>query len=346
MNTKDFLEGYDPNGVGQKKNNIFGLPFATGTARLVFIPVPWDVTVSNCDGTSLGPQNIYENSFQIDLFAPAAPDAWRRGMAMEAINAAIIEKNIIARRHAKELIAFLEQGGDISNNNQMQDHLKTANMACEWLMRGIGEKADKYIENRQLPFLVGGEHSISGGLITALSKTCSFGILQIDAHADMRYKYQGFEYSHASVMHRALHTKGIEKIVQVGIRDLCPQEMQLITENPTRITTFFDHELHRRMFHGENWAGICNEIVSELPDNVYVTFDIDGLQPELCPGTGTPVPGGLSYNQALYLVEKLLNSGRRIIGADLVETGTSAIDGTVACRILFQLASMMIKSNE
>ncbi len=346
MTGKNPLGNYDPNAVGIKDNNIFGLPFSCRDARLVFIPVPWDVTTSNVAGTSVGPGNILQHSYQIDLFSPSVGEAWKQGMAMEEVDAGIINKNKMMRQRAVELINFLEDGGNIEEQANMQHHLESVNKACGEVMTDVEAKSLKYIKNKQLPFLVGGDHSISTGLIRALSGTEEFGILQIDAHADLRKDYQGFIHSHASVMRNALQTKGVQKIVQVGIRELCPEELDVITGNPNQIKTFFDHDMHQRLFNGEQWDAICKEIIEQLPAKVYLSFDVDGLEPALCPGTGTPVPGGLSYNQALYLLESLLKSGKRIIGADLVETGQTTTDGIVSCRLLFHMASIIIKSNE
>lgn len=340
------LNDYDPNAVGMKDHNIFGLPFSSSDARLVFIPVPWDVTTSNVAGTSGGPANILQQSYQIDLFSPSAGEAWKQGMAMEEIDNALLNKNKIMRQKAVELINFLENGGKIEEHANMQQHLESVNKACEEVMTDVHERSLKYLKKKQFPFLVGGDHSISTGLIHALAGTEEFGILQIDAHADLRKDYQGFKHSHASVMRNALQTKGVKKIVQVGIRELCPEELEVINGNPNQIKTFFDYDIHQKLFKGEQWDVLCREIVEQLPAKVYISFDVDGLEPSFCPGTGTPVPGGLSYNQALYLLESVLKSGKRIIGADLVETGQTTTDGIVSCRLLFHIASIMIKSNE
>ncbi|MFO7977320.1 MAG: agmatinase family protein [Bacteroidales bacterium] len=346
MSLEDKIRDFDPNGVGNTSNNIFGLPFEVSESRVVFIPVPWDVTVSNHEGTSQGPANIFENSFQIDLFDPLIPGAWKQGMAMEAFDPGMVARNKVLRKKAARYINFLEQGGDPYTNGPMLEILDEINDACETLCLELEMKALQYLENDQIPCMVGGEHSISLGLIRALAReNPGFGILQIDAHADMRQSYQGFEYSHASIMHNALQTEGLEQIVQVGIRELCHEEIKVITQNPRKIKTYFDRDINHRMFEGETWMDICEEIAGKLPEKVYVSFDVDGLTPALCPGTGTPVPGGLSYNQALYLLETILAKGKKIIGADLVETGPGSIDGIISTRILYRLAGMLIKSN-
>ncbi len=346
MSKEEICKGYDPNDVGIKTNNVFGLPYTPADAALVFIPVPWDVTTSNFAGTSEGPGNILKNSYQIDLFAPAAPDAWKRGMAIEQFDTQLAEKNKKMRHEAQVYIHFLEEGGKVKADQKMTQTLQQINEGCEIVHSETKAKALSWIRQGKLPFLIGGDHSISSGLIEALNEQHEFGILQIDAHADLRKQYMGFTHSHASVMHRALHTRGVQNIVQAGIRELCPEEQEVIIRNQDKIKTFFDHQLHKDLFHGRSWESICNEIVEALPEKVYITFDVDGLQPSCCPGTGTPVPGGLSYNQAVFLIEQLLRKNKQIIGADLVETGPMNMDGIVSSRLLFQMASIMIKSNE
>ena len=103
------------------------------------------------------------------------------------------------------------------------------------------------------------------------------------------------------------------------------------------------------MFNGENWDSVCNRIISHLPERVYISFDIDGLSPDNCPHTGTPVPGGLSFQQAVYLLEKIADSGRRIIGFDLCEvtpTEEDQWDANVGARMLYKMCNVTLKSNQ
>ncbi len=346
MSKQDALIGFDPNTTGNTGNNIFGLPFSPGNARVVFIPMPWDASVSNFEGTSAGPSKIFEASFQIDLIDHFAPEAWKQGFAMEAIDPSIEKLNRDLRRKSAQIINFLEAGGRIDEKPSFQLSIDEINNSCEALCIELEQKSLIYIKNNQIPVVVGGDHSVPLGLIRALGRAWpGFGILQIDAHADMRHNYQGFNHSHASIMFNTLKTNGVSKLVQVGIREICPEEAQTISHNSLRVNTFYDRDIQNRLFEGETWSAICHEIVSHLPHEVYVSFDVDGLDPSLCPGTGTPLPGGLSFNQAVYLLETILNQGKKIIGADLVETGPTNIDGIVSSRLLFKLAGMIVKSN-
>src|SRR5690606_34303469 len=101
------------------------------------------------------------------------------------------------------------------------------------------------------------------------------------------------------------------------------EELEYIQNSNERVVSFFDHEIKEALFEGNNWANITDRIIDKLPEHVYVSFDIDGLDPKLCPHTGTPVHGGFEVDQIFYLFKKLIASGRKLIGFDLVEVGVS-----------------------
>lgn len=340
------IRNFDPNGVGNTNANIFGLPFSVDEADVVIMPVPWDVTVSNLEGTAGGPQNIFMQSSQIDLYDEFAPGLWKAGIAMEKISGRMVRRNNSLRPLAEKYIHWLEQDESQEDHPEFNEIKEEINRACEELCEQIKSRSLCYLEQNKLPVIIGGDHSTPLGLIRAIAeKNPDFGLLQIDAHADLRDAYEGFTHSHASIMHNAMQLPQISRFVQVGLRDFCVQESEIIKENPQRMKAFFARDIHSKLFEGENWKNICYEIIKELPDKVYISIDIDGLQPADCPGTGTPVPGGLSYSQVLYLFEQIALSGKKILGFDLVETGTSTLDGIIACRILYKTIGIMLKSN-
>jgi agmatinase len=114
------------------------------------------------------------------------------------------------------------------------------------------------------------------------------------------------------------------------------------------VAIFYDSFLKEGMNDGKSWKKQCKKIVAQLPQKVYISFDIDGLDPKLCPGTGTPVPGGLEFDQAVYLLKALVRSGREIIGFDLVEVapGESEWNGNVGARLLYKLCNWMAVSQK
>jgi agmatinase len=197
--------------------------------------------------------------------------------------------------------------------------------------------------------LLGGDHSTPLGYYKAIGeKFGEFGILQIDAHCDLREGYEGFVYSHASIMYNALNeVPGLKKLVQIGIRDYSQVEAEFIEQTGDRIVTYFDRDIRVRQYEGETFRQITDEIIRHLPDKVYISFDIDGLDPKLCPNTGTPVQGGFETEQVFYLFNRLRQSGKQIIGFDLCEVSwsESGWDANVGARILFKLCNMLVANN-
>jgi agmatinase len=337
---------FNPDGVGNTGGNIFGLPFSVDESRVIIIPVPWDVTVSNQEGTSAGPENILTQSPQIDLHDELVHEPWKAGIAMEVIPPHLVALNQSLRKMAKKHISNLEEGHSQLSYEEHQQILDEINGQSEILNENIRLKALKYLDERKLVVLIGGDHSTPLGLMKAIAeKHPNFGILQIDAHADLRNAYMGFKHSHASIIYNASQLESVSSVVQVGLRDVSESEVSFI-ENSHRFHTYFARKLHSRKFEGESWKTTCREIISHLPEKVYISFDIDGLDPSQCLSTGTPVPGGLSYSEVLYLFEQVVESGKTIIGFDLVETGPDPLDGIVACRILYKTIALMLKSND
>lgn len=347
MNKQEKIEKFDPNGIGLTDSGIFGLPFEVDEAEIVILPVPWDVTTSYRDGTSNGPEAILWASKQVDLYYPGIKDAWKMGVALREIPMEWTDLNKHYRKKANTVIEKLESG-IAEDHPEVVELISEINEQCSELVEYVYSRAKSQMENGKLVAVLGGDHSTPLGLIRALAeKHDDFGILQIDAHADLRDSYEGFEFSHASIMHNALKTEQVSKLVAVGLRDVCQQEMDVIFGSNERIVGFFDDQLKAKHFEGENWNSVTESIIFELPQKVYISFDIDGLEPSLCPNTGTPVPGGLSFEQATYLIKKVVQSGRTIIGFDLCEVSPSESewDTNVGARLLFHLCNQMGLSN-
>jgi agmatinase len=332
---------FNPNGVGLKNGNFIGLPFTEGKAEVVLLPVPWDVTVSYGGGTALAPQAILDASTQLDLFDLDIKDAWKRGIFFQSVNKSIQDRRTELRPKAEKYIEFLEKGGNVSGNKEMKSLLDEINVECEALNVFVYNETKKLLEAGKLVGLIGGDHSAPLGYLKALSeKHERFGVLQIDAHQDIRNSYEGFTYSHASVFYNALQFPAIKKLVQLGIRDCCDEEVER-AEKEERISVFFDQRLKEEQFKGADWNTQCDEIIATLPGNVYISFDIDGLDPKLCPNTGTPVPGGLQFSEVIFLFKKIIESGRRIIGFDVCECGNEEWDANVAARIIYKLCMLV-----
>lgn len=335
------LSLFNPDNNFSKNNGIFGLPADASAALIHLIAVPWEVTTSYREGTAWAPPAILEASYQIDLFDKALPDEWKKGIVFEAHEDWISDLNSFERRKAKTIINYLEHNDD-PMPERLQRALDEVNQACQSMNDYVQKKVAATLDAGKIPGLVGGEHSISYGAMAEVAKRFpGVGILQFDAHADLRDAYLGFSYSHASVMRNILkHHAGVNQLVQIGVRDLCSDEAAFAANPASKVSTFYMSDVHQRLFDGESWKQIAADIVNALPQQVYVSFDIDALSPDLCPHTGTPVPAGLKYEEAIYILSALLKSGRQIVGFDLVEVAPdqdNQWDETVGSRLLYQL---------
>ncbi len=344
------LSNFDPNSVGLKNNNIFGLPFSQDDAALVLLPVPWEVTVSYRPGTARGPEHIFESSLQIDLYDPDVPDGWKAGFYMMPVDKNIRKKSDYLRQCAELIISHLGDGGIVAENEQLATRLHEVNKGGLMVRDWVREMSLRQLKAGKKVGLVGGDHSTPLGFVHALAELHpdGFGVLQIDAHADLRKAYEGFTYSHASIMYNILEeVPTVTKLVQVGIRDWCDEEADYARKQGSRVVQFPNQDIKERFFNGETWKQVCDDIVAALPQKVYISFDIDGLDPKLCPNTGTPVPGGFEVEQIYYLFKRVSESGRQLIGFDLNEVScgehSEGIDAIVGARVLYKLCNYMAK---
>lgn len=349
---------FDPNSAATADSGLFGLPFTADQAALHLIPVPWEVTTSYGRGASQGPSAILRASHQVDLFDFETGDAWKAGYWMDPISNEWIARGRKLKAAALERIELIESGhGDSPSAIDLRAQI---NGGSAELNAWVEAQAAAKLKAGKLVGVIGGDHSSPFGLIKALHAHLKgdFGILHIDAHADLRDAYQGHDHSHASIMHNVIEKIPPRILVQVGIRDFSMGEFEYSQARRSksnavgsgRILTHYDRELKKRLENGEPWAPIAKSLVADLPSNVYVSFDVDGLDPALCPNTGTPVPGGLSFDQATSILSALADSGRRIVGFDLNEVsepeeGEAEWDANVGARLLFKLCGWTAVTN-
>jgi len=329
---------FNPNDIGIANGNFFALPYKPEESEIALLSVPWDVTVSYREGTHNGPQAIIDASVQVDLFDSLVPNAWEITIGTIPEESSIIRKNKKFRKAAQNIIKQLEVGVD---GKSLQDELDNINKASHELNNYVYNTSKEQINKGKLVGVIGGDHSVPLGNMKAVSEHYgNFGILHIDAHADLRVAYEGFTYSHASIMYNALNEiSQLSQLTQVGVRDFCQEESNIISSD-SRIRCFSDIELKRNSYEGVTWKKQCEEIIESLPDKVYISFDIDGLSPDFCPNTGTPVPGGISFSEADYLLRMLASSDKKIIGFDLCEVSPGENgdwDANVGARILYKL---------
>ncbi|MBC2607772.1 agmatinase [Pelagicoccus albus] len=244
-------------------------PSAPEKATFHIIPVPWETSVSYGGGTADGPNAILHSSVQLEHYLDGSFPGDAGIYTADAVD---------CQGEATEVLARIQAA------------------------------TSKSLELGKCPILLGGEHAMTLGPVKAcLEQGIPFGIVQFDAHADLRYAYQGNLYSHASVMERCTDL-GVP-LHQIGVRALCKEEADRRSE---RGVTFLDAaDLY--------WKGYPEQLLpDDFPEHVFITFDVDGLDPSIMPSTGTPVPGGLNWYQAIDGLERALK-GRKLIGADFVE---------------------------
>lgn len=288
---------------------------------MVLVPVPYEATVSYGKGAADGPELIRRASGQIDLYDVETGHPYEAGIFMRAPNPRIGELD----REAK---------------NAGVDRINALSRELNEIVR---QEVAELLGRKKVVGTLGGDHSVALGAIAAHADAFgTFGILHVDAHADLREAYEGYTYSHASIMERVLaEVSGVTRLVQVGVRDLGTRERARIDDDG-RIRTWYGPELARARLEGRLLDEL-RRVVSALPERVYVSFDVDGLDPRFCPGTGTPVPGGLDFEEASILLG-LLAEQREIIGFDLVEVAGGEWDGNVGARLLYKLIGWTLLS--
>jgi agmatinase len=340
---------FDPNAAASPDSGIFGLSgphSAPETARVVLLAVPWEATTSYRPGTARGPAAIAAASKQVDLFDVETGRPYEAGIALLPEDARVVEWAEEARALAEPII---ELGGVPAGDPRARrvDELSAA------LNEHVHATAQTWLARDKIVGLVGGDHSTPFGLIRAIAERHpGAGILHVDAHADLRPAYEGFADSHASIMYNvAERLPGVARIVQVGIRDLGEIEHDYAKLSRGRVVQFHDLELAKKRDRGASWQVICDEIVARLPKEVYLSFDIDGLDPTLCPHTGTPVPGGLGFHEVCALFRSVVEAGRMIVGFDLNEvapgpagSGDDEWDANVGARVLYKMIGWTLRS--
>ena len=337
----------DIEAAGDPTGSIFGLPYEEHECSLVLVPVPWEPTTSYGRGTAAGPEAIRIASPQLDLFDPELAELgigepWHYGIFMRPEDETVRRLNAEACRLADQV-----RRGD---GARAAEALAGVNARSDELNAWVRRCTQELLDQDRIVGIVGGDHSVPFGAIEAHARRYpGMGILHVDAHADLRDRYEGFAHSHASIMRNVLDAVGdLGALVQVGVRDVSRAEYELAHLHP-KVTPWPQHVIGRRLAEGQPWAALCREIVEALPSHVWVSFDIDGLDPSLCPSTGTPVPDGLSFAHAMTLCATLLRCGKTVVGFDLVEVAPSGVvgdewDGNVGARVLHRLCGLAIGS--
>lgn len=311
-------DSFDPDDAAAAGSGVFGLDTAPEDAAVRILGVPFDGTASYRKGTALGPRAILEASRQVELL-DLVQESWVRGDG---------------RPWRAGIHLEIDEGIDACSSGEK-----------------INERVRAWTRERldagRLPVILGGEHSVPFGAIQAAAEHFGeLGLLHFDAHADLRVAFEGHRWSHASIIHNVLEeVPEVESVLSVGLRDLGESELERIRSSSGRITAIFDHRWAEWRRDGRELGRRVVEALEPLPDRLWLTFDVDGLDPSLCPNTGTPVPGGLHWDEVDLWLTALVESDRRIVGLDLCEVSpganadlsTDSWDAIVGARLLYRL---------
>lgn len=249
------------------------------TSKIAIFPIPFARSLSYGKGAEKGPFAIIDAAKQTEVYdIDTDTQIYKKGIFV--VNPIQIKKT----------------------TNKIFDAKKMINKACK--------ECSKLIQNKKFVIVLGGEHTISIGPVMAYKKYFDdLSILHLDAHSDRREKYENNPYSHACVISRIIENYPKIKIVSVGIRSADAKERKFIKSKNSNF--FFAKDIYNKY----NWY---EKVVKKLSKNVYITFDVDVLDPCYMPTTGTPEPGGLDYYQVLNLIKKVINS-KNLVGMDIVE---------------------------
>ena len=346
---KEIAVKFDPNAAAAKDSGIFGVPCTEKKAALVLLPVPWDATTSYHSGTARGPSAILAASHFVDLFHLGVVDPYKAGIYMLPVSKRVL---LVGNAEAKALATkVIDAAGNVAGNPILEESLARVNELGKELNEFVFTESRRVLTQRKILGVMGGDHSVPLGAIRAMGKSCSqFGILHIDAHSDTRNAFEGFTFSHASIMRNVLNmVPQVTRLVQVGIRDLCEEEVAFCSSQGERVHTFYDRSIRAQQFEGRQFGDIVCEIIALLPPKVWISFDVDGMDPRFCPHTGTPVPGGFDFNEICFLLKTLVENERIIIGFDLNEVAPSKDeaddwDANVGARLLYELCAWTIAS--
>ncbi|MDF1837331.1 MAG: agmatinase family protein [Planctomycetota bacterium] len=333
---------FDPDAAATPGSGLFGLTCTPDQSTIQVLAVPFDATTSYRPGTRLGPEAVLAASHQIDLFDRVFGKPYEAGITL------VEDPRFTAWNNEARVLAepIIERGGHIDGDATAQARLERVNQIGQQVREAVATFADDCLAQGRIPAVLGGDHSVPQGAIEACARAHpGMGILHIDAHADLRVAFEGFQYSHASILHNVMEqAPGVSHLLQIGLRDLGAQESARIDQDD-RIHAIFDDDWAEIRLAGTALRSMVRDAIQKLPASVYITLDVDGLDPSLCPNTGTPVPGGLVWSEVMLILTELARSGRRVVGFDLCEVSPgpegdpdgTGWDAVVGARLLYKL---------
>ena len=317
----------------------------TEKADVVVVSVPWSVTADYGRGATYTPDAVIEATARCGNY-----DAWS-GVSLEGrVATAEIDYNIqeLSEQLGRdaERVAQVGEGSSFTGDYALRK-VKSINEGFDAMHRSTYEQTLRYAKQGKTVAVVGGDHSVSYGAVKAVAE-CNegLGVLFVDAHTDFVAEGEVFNFSHRSIARNIIEDIPlVERLVAVGVRESSRGESERVG-GESKVELFPAESLAQARFEGKSWGEQCREIVERLPQKVYISFDIDALKIEFCHNTNAPVPGGMTFDEAIYLINSVVASGRKIVGFDITEVVPhlkNTMDATVAARLLAKMVVAAIK---
>ena len=324
----------------------FGDKSTPADADVVIVSAPWSVTSDFGRGATYTPDAVIDASAEGNLYDAATAISVEGRIATAEIDYNIQESSEHLGREAERLashsIAVDSLGGEYAARK-----IAHINEGFDEMHASIYRQCGNWASKGKRVAVVGGDHSVSFGAVKALAEYHKgIGVLFIDAHADYAHD-EIYNYSHRSIARDMVEEISfVERLVEVGVRDIDKAEADALAANE-KVELFLAERLAARRFEGESWGSLCREMVERLPHKVYVSFDVDALKIEFCNNTNAPVPGGMTFDEVIYLVNTIVESGREIVGFDISEVVSkldNKMDAIVAARVLAKLSVAAMRS--
>lgn len=316
-------------------------------AEVVIVSVPWSVTSDYGRGATYTPDAIIDVSAKSGVYDALSGVNLKGRIATAVIDYNIQEISEQLGRDAERVDDYLGGGTTPLPKEYIMRKKGAIDEGFSEMQKSTYQQVKQYAEMGKVVAVVGGDHSVAYGAVKAVAECYEgVGVLFIDAHADFEISTAGYNYTHRTIARNIIEEiDSVERVVEVGVRDVSQEEMTLVQSSP-KVDIFLAESLAAARFEGRSWKELCQEVVSKLPQRVYISFDIDALKIEFCQNTNAPVPGGMTFDEVIYLIGCVAASGREIVGFDISEVVPDLedrMDATVAARLLGKMCVVAIK---
>lgn len=336
-----FLKAVLDNDYASDAGCYFRDTTSTDEAKLVVVSAPWSVTSDYGRGAAYAPDAVIEASAKKDIYDIHTHLSLEGKVATAEIDYNIQECSGQLGREAERIAINIEENGEVVGDKSLS-RVERVNVGFGEMQASVYGQVLRVAKAGKRVAVVGGDQSVAFGAVKALSECYEgVGVLSVDAHADLHKEQSPYLYSHTTIMRNiAEELPLVSKIVEVGVRDITHDEAEFVASND-KVEIFFSEALAARRFEGESWRDICDEICAALPAKVYISFDIDALKIEFCHNTNAPVPGGMTFDEVVYLINRVVATGHEIVGFDITEVVPN-LDNPMDARVAARLLGKMI----